>query len=216
MSSERVPIRPAVQLESMRRLPSQQRSRARVERVLDAAGILIAERGYESTTTSLIARRARVSPGSFYQFFADKRAVMQALAARNLDVFSTRLDAVITTGHFEHWWDAVEAIFDTFVSLCRVSAGFRAVRFGDIVDAHLLDSKEDNDSVVAARIGTVLNSRFALAITPDLQLALLTAVKIADALVRFAFARSPQGDEAVLATARRLLRVHLSDYVREP
>lgn len=193
----------------MRRLPSQERSRIRVERILDAAGELVAERGYEATTTSLIARRARVSPGSFYQFFADKRAVVQALSARNLDAFAQQLDDIVTASEYEHWWDAVEAAFDTYVELCRGDVGFRAVRFGDIVDQHLLDPDEENDAVVARKIGSLLAGRFPMDSDPDLQLALLMTVKVADTLVRFAFARDPRGDEAVLASTRRLLRVQL-------
>lgn len=199
----------------MRRLPSQERSRIRVERILDAAGELVAERGYESTTTSLIARRARVSPGSFYQFFADKRAVVQALSARNLDAFAERLDEIVTVGEYEHWWDAVEAAFDMYVELCRGNVGFRAVRFGDIVDQHLLDPDEENDAVVARKIGDLLGSRFAVDANPDMQLALLMTVKVADTLVRFAFARDPHGDETVLRGTRRLLRTHLESAVAD-
>lgn len=201
-------------VEPLRRLPSQQRSRQRVERILDAAGDLVAERGYEATTTSLIARRARVSPGSFYQFFADKRAAVTALAARNLAVFTERLDATVVASHFAHWWDGAETAFDLYVALCRNHPGFRAVRFGDIVDTHLLDADQDNDSVVADRMADMLHVRFGVVDTPSLRLALLIMTKAADALIRFAFTRDPRGDEEVLLQARRLLRIHLEGYVQ--
>lgn len=200
--------------EPLRRLPSQQRSRLRVERILDAAGELVAERGYEATTTSLIARRARVSPGSFYQFFADKRAAIKALSARNLAVFADRLDGAMVAEDYAHWWDGIEAAFDIYVDLCRRHPGFRAVRFGDVVDVHLLDPEQDNDSVVASRIVAILSARYGVVDTPALQLALLTTIKVADALIRFAFTRDPHGDPEVLAQARRLLRSHLEGYVQ--
>ncbi|MFG1921047.1 TetR/AcrR family transcriptional regulator [Cryptosporangium sp. NPDC048952] len=200
--------------EPLRRLPSQQRSRQRVERILDAAGDLVAERGYEATTTSLIARRARVSPGSFYQFFADKRAAVKALSARNLAVFAERLDEALVDDQFAHWWDTVDVAFDIYVDLCRHHPGFRAVRFGDIVDTHLLDPTQDNDSVVASRIASLLHARFGVVDTPALRLALLTTTKVADALIKFAFSRSPEGDEEVLLQGRRMLRIHLEGYVQ--
>jgi AcrR family transcriptional regulator len=200
--------------EPLRRLPSQQRSRQRVERILDAAGDLVAERGYEATTTSLIARRARVSPGSFYQFFADKRAAVKALSARNLAVFAERLDEALADDRFKHWWDTVDVAFDVYVDLCRHHPGFRAVRFGDIVDTHLLDPTQDNDSVVASRIASLLHARFGVRDTPPLRLALLTTTKVADALIKFAFSRSPEGDEEVLQQGRRMLRIHLEGYVQ--
>jgi AcrR family transcriptional regulator len=199
--------------EPLRRTPSQHRSRVRVERILDAAGDLIAERGYEAITTSLIARRARVSPGSFYQFFADKRAVVQALSARNLALYGERLNAAMAERSHAHWWDVVETALGTYVQLCRALPRFRAVRFGDIVDVHLLDNEEDNDSVVAGHLASLLSSRFQLTDTPELRLALVVAVKIADALVRFAFTREAQGDENVLNQARQVLRSHLEAHV---
>lgn len=208
--------RAVTQVEPMRRMPSQQRSRIRVGRILDAAGELVAERGYEATTTSLIARRARVSPGSFYQFFADKRAVVQSLSARNLETFTARLDEIVVKGDYQHWWDAIEAAFDLYVELCRADVGFRAVRFGDVVDQHLLDPDEENDTVVARKIATLLAGRFGVAVTAQLSLALLMTVKVADTLVRFAFARDPQGDQAVLDSTRRLLRAHLEQHVESP
>ena len=200
--------------EPLRRLPSQQRSRQRVERILDAAGDLVAERGYEATTTSLIARRARVSPGSFYQFFADKRAAVKALSARNLAVFAERLNEMLADDRFEHWWDTVDVAFDAYVDLCRHHPGFRAVRFGDIVDTHLLDPTQDNDSVVAGRIVSLLHVRFGVVDTPELRLAVLTTTKVADALIKFAFSRTPEGDEEVLMQGRRMLRIHLEGYVQ--
>jgi AcrR family transcriptional regulator len=200
--------------EPLRRLPSQQRSRQRVERILDAAGDLVAERGYEATTTSLIARRARVSPGSFYQFFADKRAAVKALSSRNLAVFAERLNKTLADDRFEHWWDTVDVAFDVYVDLCRHHPGFRAVRFGDIVDTHLLDPTQDNDSVVAGRIASLLHVRFGVVDTPALRLAVLTTTKVADALIKFAFSRAPQGDEEVLMQGRRMLRIHLEGYVQ--
>ena len=71
----------------LRRRPVQQRSAARVERMLEACAKLIDEVGYDGVTTTLIAERAGVAVGSLYQFFPDKRAVVQALTTRNLDRF---------------------------------------------------------------------------------------------------------------------------------
>lgn len=198
----------------MRRTPSQHRSRLRVERILDAAGALIADRGYEATTTSLIARRARVSPGSFYQFFADKRSVLQALSARNVRLFTERLDVVLGDGRDRHWADAGQIAVDVYVDLCRRHSGFRAVRFGHLAESGPPRPDQDNDVVVAGRIAELLTVRFGARDTADLRLGLVMTVKVLDALVRFAFARDPDGDEAVLDRTRRLVRGHLEASVQ--
>lgn len=76
----RKPARPAAA--SARRAPVQQRSRERVERLLQIAADLIAKAGSDSLRMSDIAQRAGVSIGSLYQYFPDKAAIIRALAER--------------------------------------------------------------------------------------------------------------------------------------
>src|SRR5262245_59856416 len=66
----------------LRKLPTQARSRARVEAILHAAGALLREVGYDAVTTNLIAERAGVPVGSIYQFFETKDDIIAALVAR--------------------------------------------------------------------------------------------------------------------------------------
>src|SRR4051794_40358814 len=68
----------------MRREPVQRRSAARVSSILDACATLLDEFDYDELTTSKIAERAGVPIGSLYQYFPDKRAVVQSLTMRNL------------------------------------------------------------------------------------------------------------------------------------
>jgi AcrR family transcriptional regulator len=53
-----------------------------MELILDVAEEVIAEVGYDAATTNLIAVRAQMSPGSLYQYFANKAAIVEALADR--------------------------------------------------------------------------------------------------------------------------------------
>lgn len=54
----------------------------RMDAILDAAEICIARMGYAEATTNHIAAQAGISPGSLYQFFANKEAIAHALATR--------------------------------------------------------------------------------------------------------------------------------------
>ncbi len=77
-----------------RRSPRQARSRATVSFVLEAAAQVFAERGYAATTNE-IAARAGVSIGTLYQYFADKDALLLALAERHLAGAQAQLQAAL-------------------------------------------------------------------------------------------------------------------------
>jgi AcrR family transcriptional regulator len=78
-----------------RRRAVQARSRATVERILESAASLIAERGAEAATMTEIAQRAGVVIGSLYQYFPDKAGVMAALFERHsAGVHAQLLEAV--------------------------------------------------------------------------------------------------------------------------
>jgi AcrR family transcriptional regulator len=68
----------------LRRAPKQERGQQRIERILNAAAQEFARVGYEETTTNAIARRAKTSVGSLYQFFPNKKTILYALAERYL------------------------------------------------------------------------------------------------------------------------------------
>lgn len=72
----------AVEPSAIRKLPVQERSRERVERMLLAAKFLIGEHGSDALRMSDVAQHATVSIGSLYQFFPDKTALVGALLER--------------------------------------------------------------------------------------------------------------------------------------
>lgn len=63
-------------------MPRQARGQRRVAGFLRAAAYVITEFGYDRTTMSAIAERASSSIGSLYQFFPNKRSVVEALRAK--------------------------------------------------------------------------------------------------------------------------------------
>ncbi|QIQ85826.1 TetR/AcrR family transcriptional regulator [Erythrobacter sp.] len=69
---------------SARRRPSQARSKATVEAILEAATRILAEEGLARLNTNRLAEVAGVSVGSVYEYFADKRAVIDLLIDRHL------------------------------------------------------------------------------------------------------------------------------------
>lgn len=70
---------------SMHKAPRQQRSRERVERILNSTRQLLREQGLEAITTTAIAQHAEIPVGSLYQYFPDKKAILCQIYAQYLE-----------------------------------------------------------------------------------------------------------------------------------
>jgi AcrR family transcriptional regulator len=181
--------------------------------MLDACADILDQDGYEGLSTTRIAQRAGVAIGSLYQFFPDKRAVAQALALRNLELFGERVSRLIERGGFPHWSDSVGAVIDTFVDMHRTVPGFRVMGFGDVADVNLLDASADNNSVVADRLRAMVVEVFGVTDTPELARAFAIAVEAGDAILKLAFRTDPNGDPEVVAEADRLISGYLATHI---
>src|SRR5262249_41157930 len=69
----------------MRKSPTQARAAQTVDAIVEAAIQILQSDGEERLTTNRIAERAGVSIGSLYQYFADKEAIVEAIAERERD-----------------------------------------------------------------------------------------------------------------------------------
>lgn len=67
-----------------RRMPTQVRSRERVERILDAASQIVLDEGMDALSTRSIASAAGVPVASLYQYFSDKDAILLAICERDM------------------------------------------------------------------------------------------------------------------------------------
>src|ERR1043165_4110798 len=68
-----------------RRAPKQDRARATIADILEATARIIERDGYDTLTTSEIARVAGVAAGSLYQYFPTKEAVVEALQEQHFE-----------------------------------------------------------------------------------------------------------------------------------
>ncbi len=68
-----------------RKEPTQSRSTATVDALLEAAAQLLVAQGYEALNTNEIAERAGVAVGSLYQYFPNKDAILAALCRRQAE-----------------------------------------------------------------------------------------------------------------------------------
>ncbi|MGW0121928.1 TetR family transcriptional regulator [Streptomyces sp. NPDC003327] len=227
-----------------RRAPVQQRSAERLARILDACAVLLDEVGYEQLSTRAVAVRAGVPIGSVYRFFGNKRAMVAALAHRNLDHYAERVSRRLAAAPRLDAYGAIDGVLDEFLAMKRTVPGFALVDFGvpapapgetaaggadataataDAADAApdangaAADAVvEDPNRLVAERICALLAAHLGRPADEELHRKVLVGVETADALVRLAFRADPQGDPALVAETRQLLHAYLAPSLTPP
>lgn len=190
------------------RRPQQERSRTRVEAILDVALELIVEAGAENLAMREVARRAGVPIGSVYQYFPSKTAILRELVTRNMQHVSALLRAELAallaeTGGRPTPAEAVGRLIDVFYAHYRDHPGAAAVWAGaqpdpvlralDVVDTRrtaefltpgimLILSLNDRDSAfaLALLLAEVTGSaaRLALSVDTPLREQLIDKLKI--------------------------------------
>jgi AcrR family transcriptional regulator len=195
----------------------QQRSAKRVEQMLEACAVLIDELGYDGVTTTLIAERAGVAVGSLYQFFPDKRAVVQALTKRHLDHFTKEIEERLDWGNLEHWWDGVDTIIDIYVEMYRTIPGFSRVRFGDVIDIRFIEDGRDNNTVISEQIAHVVAGKHDIPVE-SLFRQITVASDIGDAILALAFRRKLFDEDDMISEAKQVVRAYLAGqmYASDP
>ena len=126
-----------------RRVPVQARSRERVERILDAAALLLTEEGYDAVKTNLIAKRAGVSIGSVYQFFPNRFAIFNALAGRYREKIAKSLATTMGPESPDRpWEEALEDGFERLAEMWRTDWAFHSVWLAIQNTAELSEARE--------------------------------------------------------------------------
>ncbi|WP_225822159.1 TetR/AcrR family transcriptional regulator [Streptomyces naphthomycinicus] len=200
-------MKPVPHATSLRRAPVQRRSAERLTRILDACAELLDEVGYDALSTRAVAQRAGVPIGSVYRFFGNKREMADALAQRNLERYVERVTERLKGAGKGDWRAAMDAVLDEYLAMKRTAPGFSLVDFGNQIPVGSRHSEPNTR--VAERLTALLADYLTRTPDADLRRAFLVAVESADTLVQLAFRMDPQGDEAIIAETRELLRAYL-------
>ena len=204
--------RPPLEVPRLRRVPRQARSRERLARMLDAAEALLVSEGPAALTTTRVAAAAGVSVGSLYQYLPDKEAIAEALANRYLAEFEGLMDSLAEEASAapERWGDPVGRLVDAFAARYRERPGYLALWFGREMTPGLREADRENKAALAGGLLAVLRTLGA-GEDASLRTAAHAGVLIADALLQEAFRSDPGGEEALIAEAKRVLRLYLAD-----
>lgn len=197
----------------IRRVPTQERSRRRVEAILDAAAALFAEAGFEAATTEAIAERAQTSIGSLYQFFPNKLTLFEAVARRSIERSHKVVDEILTEGDEDgSWSDLLDAAIDRFGEL-REDSDFRAL----LVNFQLYGVYADADRALhdhtIERVAALVR-RYAPALAPAQRKVIGTlAVETLSAILLHSTREEPAFAKKLLEETKTLLYRYLAPYV---
>lgn len=114
-----------------RRVPTQQRARARVERMLAAAEEILVANGIANLKLGDVAERAGVPIGSVYEYFSCREDVLCALAERHYRVFeAASANSFANIQTIEAMLDAVDSAIAGAWDYVRDNPGFREILCG--------------------------------------------------------------------------------------
>ncbi len=150
-----------------------------MELILDVAEQVFDEVGYDAATTNLIAARADISPGSLYQYFANKEAIAEALTDRYVDLldathviaFDTSLAGVPIT-------EMIDRVVDPLIEFNLAHPAAKSLLHGaDLSPALAASTKALHetlegqlDTLVEARLPGVATTTRALVATVSMQI----------------------------------------------
>jgi AcrR family transcriptional regulator len=198
-----------------RRVPSQDRSRKRVDAILDGLAELMVERGFEAINTHHVAERANVPVGTLYQFFPNKYALVSALSRRYIERYGDILQEGLT---FD-----VSDVKDEHI-LDQYSEAVANVMFQDkalaVLWAVMLATPELRPIQVAGlKMGhgllmSLLNSRFGHLDEPTLEKIATTIYRASYAMLYSACQNPDEDKGAALEELKRLQNAYLKSYLK--
>lgn len=191
-----------------RRVPSQQRARERVERILNAAAALIAKDGSEAMRMGDVAEQAGISIGSLYQYFPDKAAILRELNERYnascRQLIAAELGKVKTKTDLKRIF---AALLDMYYQFYRSEPVIRDIWSGAQADRGLQDLDFDDNRLNGAVLTEVLLRLHPDADPAHLRTTAFLVMHLSGSTMRAAIALPKQeGDAAVEAFKSMAIR----------
>lgn len=191
-----------------RKSPSQARSHATVDTILDAAARILVADGYGAFTTNRVAARAGVSIGSLYQYFPNKEAILGSLKARHIAALERGIDEALARVGTAPLAALVPAVIEANVAAHLVEPELHRVLSAEVPQLGSTDAALTFERRTAARVRALFESRRREIAVRDLDLATYLVMRTVEATIHDAVAMRPR-DLASGAIAREVSRLVL-------
>jgi AcrR family transcriptional regulator len=189
----------------------QARGLRRIDQILEAAAGVFADAGYQAATTTAIAERAGISPGSLYQFFGDKDAIADALAARyaaelrrvNESTFRPDLVGASLDG-------LIDRVVNPFIEFNLTNPGFQALFTDPTTPARLSGTIAQLHELVTEQFEALLGARAPQLPADDRRRCAQVSVQLFRALLPVILTTVDPERSALVTELKRALRGYLA------
>jgi AcrR family transcriptional regulator len=187
-----------------------------VDCILDAAAQEFARVGYESATTNGIARRARTSVGSLYQFFPNKEAVLYALTDRYLAKLRALHDRFLG-GQANRLPLPVfyDRLVDGIAEFHCQEPGFPGLFYGSTTSPHLAAAARLLHQECIARAEAAIRARVPSLPAEEVRLYAALNVQVIKALMPLAASGDESFRARLLAEIKKLLLTYMARIEKE-
>lgn len=204
-------VTPSAAESSNRRVPVQERSRARVETILEAAAGVAVEQGVDALNTRSIAQHAGLSVSSIYQYFASVDEIVFELIARDMEEMDNQFATDLGALPEYTLSGVVETVMRAFVTVYRRRPAFVEIWLRGRTTAAVQAYGREHNVRIAAQLRTFLDDLGLL--SPDApQEAGVLAVEIGDRCFQLAFEHQLKGDEFLIEEGIKLISAYLERY----
>jgi AcrR family transcriptional regulator len=174
--------------------------------ILDTAETLFGEVGYDATTTNLIARRCGISPGSLYQYFANKQAIADALAERYLSAMALHQDAAFDEELFDlDLPELADRVLDPLMAYVLAHPTTKTFINAGAVSPELVVSTQHLRASLVARLAALIDRRTPGLSASDRDLLAETTVQVYASFVPAIIDAAPRRRARMIAELKAVL-----------
>ena len=215
------PLNPEQRIEAEsppRRAPVQLRSQQTVQRVLDAASMLLQRVSLEEITTTRIAEEAGLSIGALYRFFPDKQSIIDAIAVRHVEQFKAEVEPkllkllVREVASLKKIDPAVvlDAVVDGYVVYLDAHPDFRTISFGRHISPATKEREASPQIGLPGLLKKFIVRRLGMADSSELDLRLRVVSEAGERLIAYAYEQQTRENrDQIIAEMKRMLARYL-------
>ena len=199
-----------------RRRPSQERSRDRVERILDATAALLGNTPVDKITTAAIAETAGIPIGSVYQYFPNKLSVLAELARRVMEEVDLETASLIAEDFGVLPWDqAIDRAIDATMEGYSKQPGYVQLLLSIRPTPEFRAITDESNKRMAAMLA--FHPALQAVIPVDrIQLVMRAAIQAANSLQDWALSeQDPDLANRIISEMKTLLKGYLAVYMDE-